>query len=54
MIGAIGAGDEWRQMAGMVRVPDGAGLIVPLRNGTGQRSEDDAIWWHDLVVFRID
>lgn len=54
MIGAIGPGDEWLQMAGVVRVPEGVGFIVALLSGTGQRSEDDATWYHELAVFRID
>ncbi len=54
MIDAVGPRDEWVQMAGVVTVPEGAGFIVPLLNASGQRSEDDAIWYDDVVVFKID
>jgi len=54
MIDATGPLDEWVQMAGVVTVPEGAGFIVPLLNASGQRSEEDAIWYDDVVIFRIE
>jgi hypothetical protein len=54
LIDGQGPRDEWVQMAGVVTVPEGAGFMVPLLNATGQRSEDDVMWYDDVVVFPID
>ncbi len=54
MLGTSAPAGEWGQMAGMVTVPDGAGRLIVLLQASGQRSEQDVIWWDDVVVFRAD
>lgn len=44
----------WELLAGTVVVPEGAGRIVLLLMADGQRSEQDVIWWDDMVAFRIE
>ncbi len=54
MLGTSTPAEEWGRMAGLVTVPDGAGKLIVLLQASGQRSEDDVIWWDDVVVFRAD
>jgi len=51
---AHGAAGQWQRMVGLVRVPEGAGRLVLLLSVDGQRSDQDVVWWDDVVVFRID
>ncbi|MGI5816633.1 MAG: hypothetical protein ACOX9R_00900 [Armatimonadota bacterium] len=53
MIDAIGPGDQWVQMVGVVTVPEGAGFIVPLLSVHGQRGADDVTWYDDVTVLRL-
>jgi hypothetical protein len=51
-LGTVRREGEWRLMAGMGTVPEGAGKIVVLLNVNGQQSEQDVVWWDDVVLFR--
>jgi len=52
-LGAARSEGEWKLMAGMGVVPEGAGKLVVLLSASGQQSEKDVIWWDDVVVFRV-
>jgi len=54
LLGSSAPADEWGRVAGMVTVPDGAGKLIVLLGASGQRSEDDVIWWDDVAVLRAD
>jgi len=54
MLGTSAPAGEWGLLAGMVTVPDGAGKLIVLLQAGGQRSDEDVIWWDDVVVFRAE
>lgn len=45
---------EWKLMAGMAAVPDGAGKLAILLGASGQQSDQDVIWWDDVTAFRLE
>ncbi len=45
---------EWKLLAGAAVVPEGAGRLVLLLSAGGQQSDQDTIWFDDVVAFRID
>ncbi|MEN6303665.1 MAG: hypothetical protein ABFD96_13125 [Armatimonadia bacterium] len=45
---------DWKLMAGAGIVPEGAGKLVLLPSANGQQSEDDIVWWDDVLAFRIE
>ncbi len=53
-LSASAADGDWQQLAGIVSVPEGAGRLIVLLWADGQCSEEDAIWWDDVAVFRVD
>jgi hypothetical protein len=44
------AGASWREFAGLVTVPEGAGRLVVLAGASGQRTSEDRIWFDDVLV----
>ncbi len=54
MLGTSAPPGEWGRLAGLVTVPDGAGRLVVLLGASGQRSDEDVIWWDDVAVFRAE
>ena len=48
------ADGDWQQLAGIGSGPEGAGRLIVLLWADGQCSEEDAIWWDDVAVFRVD
>ncbi len=53
-LGTASSVGEWELVAGAGVVPDGAGKLVLLLSADGQRSEQDTIWWDDVVAFRVE
>ena len=53
-LSAVRTEGEWTLMAGAGVIPDGAGKLVLLPSVSGQQSDQDTIWWDDVVAFRID
>ncbi len=49
-----GEDGEWHRLIGVARVPEGAGRLIVLLNSDGQQSEDDVLWWDDVVAKKID
>ena len=45
---------EWGEMLGVVEVPEGAGKLVILLGVTGQTSPEDAVWYDDVCVYRLE
>lgn len=46
--------DGWSELFGTAVVPDGAGRLVLLLSAHGQRSPDDACWYDDVRVVKLD
>lgn len=46
--------DGWQSAFGVVTVPDGAGRLIVLLSVTGQITEEDACWFDNLGVYRLD
>lgn len=53
-LGAADGNGDWALVAGVAEVPDGAGRMVLLLLADGQRSDEDVIWWDDVVAFRLE
>jgi hypothetical protein len=49
-----GSEGEWQRMVAVVTVPEEAGRMILLLGADGQRSDQDVIWWDDVIVFRIN
>lgn len=43
----------WREMFGVVEVPEGAGKLVILLGVHGQQSSRDSIWYDDVGLYRL-
>jgi hypothetical protein len=53
---SVPAGNDpssWREVAGVVTVPEGAARLVVLAGVGGQRDRDDRVWFDDVVVAPI-
>lgn len=50
----IGPESEWQRMVGVVTVPEEVGRLVLLLQSDGQRSDQDVIWWDDVIAFKIN
>ena len=48
------AHNEWGELLGVVEVPEGAGKLVLLLGVTGQPSPEDAAWYDDVRVYKIE
>jgi hypothetical protein len=48
------AGGEWKLLAGVGVVPEGAGKLVVLLSADGQRTDKDVMWWDDITAYRVD
>jgi hypothetical protein len=46
--------DQFWDPTGAGIVPDGVGKLVLLLSVSGQRSEQDIIWWDDAMAFRLE
>ena len=44
---------EWKLVAGAGVVPEGAGKLVLLLSVSGQRSDQDIVWWDDVTAFEL-
>ncbi len=49
---APGAADpsSWREVTGLVSVPAGVGQLVVLAGASGQQTQDDRVWFDDVLV----
>lgn len=54
LLDAAGPRGEWNQVAGVVTVPEGAARLVLLLLASGQQSDNDALWYDDVVVLKLD
>jgi hypothetical protein len=48
-----GRRDEWRELFGVVEVPEGAGKLVILLGVGGQRSAEDVAWYDDVELYLL-
>ncbi len=46
--------DDWQSAFGVVTVPEGVGRLIVLLSVTGQLTEDDACWFDNLGVYRLN
>jgi len=46
--------DKWQSAFGVVTVPEGVGRLVVLLNVTGQITDDDACWFDNLGMYRLN
>lgn len=44
---------DWRLLVGAATVPEGAGRLVTLLSVSGQRSDQDTVWWDDAILFEL-
>ncbi len=51
---APATGDDWAEIAGVATVPEGAGRLVVLLGARGQRSDEDAVWYDDVMLLKLD
>ncbi len=49
-----GADGEWKRLIGVVTVPEESGRMILLLNSDGQSSDEDVMWWDDIVVYKVD
>ena len=49
-----GPADAWGRIFGVVEVPEGAGKLVILLGVGGQTSAEDALWFDDVHVYRLE
>lgn len=54
LVYADGPTEEWRDMMGVVEVPQGAGKLALLLLVTGQTSPADAVWFDDVELYKLD
>jgi len=54
MIFCAGARDQWHPMLGVAQVPAGVGKLVVLLSAGGQASPQDAAWFDDVELYRLD
>jgi len=52
--GAPNMGADWELVSGAGVVPEGAGRMVLLLSASGQSTEQDVIWWDDVVALRVE
>ena len=45
---------EWQSASGVVTVPEGVGRLIVLLNVTGQIADEDACWFDNLGVYRLN
>ena len=48
------AAQEWHELFGVVQVPEGAGRLVILLGISGQASPEDACWYDDVELCRLE
>lgn len=53
-VAAMDHTDQFWDPTGAGIVPDGVGKLVLLLSVSGQRSEQDIIWWDDAMAFRLE
>jgi hypothetical protein len=53
LVFADGPRDQWREMFGVVEVPEGAGQLVILLGVRGQATPDDVAWFDDVAVYSL-
>lgn len=49
-----GAANEWRELFGVVEVPAGAARLVVLLGVGGQKAPEDAAWFDDVEVYKLE
>jgi hypothetical protein len=46
--------DAWRELFGVVEVPEGAGRLLILLGVGGQATADDAVWFDDVGLYKLN
>jgi hypothetical protein len=49
-----GPSENWREIKGVVNVPEGAGKMVILLNAANQTSPQDVVWFDDVQVYKLE
>lgn len=52
-LSVVGREGDWQQYAGMAVVPEGAARLVLLPGVNGQQTEQDLVYWDDIVALRV-
>ena len=45
--------DNWRELFGVVEVPEGAGRLLILLGVGGQSTADDVVWFDDVELYKL-
>ena len=45
--------NDWKEMFGVVEVPENAGKLVILLGASGQRSIEDIVWYDDVELYQL-
>ena len=48
-----GSPDNWRELFGVVEVPEGAGRLLILLGVGGQSTAENAVWFDDVELYRV-
>lgn len=49
-----GPPEEWTEMLGVAKVPEGAARLVILLGVSGQRTPDDSAWYDDVELYKLN